>query len=572
MTATSPNTEPRSDAATAGAWLALLLPVAPLAWAGATALLRGQLKLPLVAAAGLALVLSLGAAFLALRLEGARAPSSGSLPLGLGLSAGLGVFSGALLWVGEFDGLPSVGGGDAGQHVGLRALFLSSQPDAYYGFAGFYVVTAALERLVGLTPFESFRAVFYAVPFLLALCCAAVAVAAGALGAGASRARAGFLAACLTAVFFYVALPLLSYAQADGFFPHLASLPLWTLAWAVVSSARHSAVRLGVAVLFPALLRASYGLNLPEVLLVGAGLVAWESRAVVGPRRWGLVAVAVAMTLGAAAAARQLWPLIVEMPGGVVAHRVELVAVAQLGLGALLLGTHRWAPHASKGVVSGARFMGALCCAGGAVPLAIALAGLPRHYYLYKYGLAGLVGGALAFGTTVGVTASRSWRWGAALLVGAALVFASTRGNGKHWKLFLERVQGRPPFARLGPLGDRQAEAQVRAVLSARGADFGGLLSSSWPGAMFLNATFGFWEDWPQYAEARLREGPGRCVFWYRQPDLFEGFGANVAPAALGEAVARLEAKGDSQCAQWPARGRAGMHDFCWRCDGALPP
>jgi hypothetical protein len=471
-----------------------------------------------------------------------------------------------------FEGLPSVGGGDAGQHLGLRLRFLADQPNAYYGFTGFYALTHWLEAALGLGAFESFRAVFYAVPCCLALVVAAAFLRTAEDGqrfwAGLAVLALGFAA---TAVF--VTLPLLHYHQADGFYPHLFSLVPLFAGWVLYGAAGDKRLRLLLPPATAVYLRFTYGLNLGDLLVTAAVLWALEARGLEGRWRWAVRLGSVGLVAGAAAVYAQLLPLMASMPGGVVAHRSVQLGVVQVAMSVVLfslpaLAARLAAPLSEPGVRL-ARFAGLFCALGGVVPLAFHALALPIHYYLYKYGLDGVVLLTAAWAVCLAELVpslllqpkARAARPVAGALV-AALAVGTVyldRSFPPQWASFVERVWGTAPWKALGPLRDPAAAARIEEVLSSERRAFGGVIGSSWPLTIFLNASFGLWQDWPQFENLVLLRDEGRCWFWYAQPDPFAGFGAQVVPPRLQGRAAELEADPAARCDEYQARWSPGV-------------
>lgn len=558
-------------------WQALLLPALPLLAVAGSGIPRVLLGVEL----GLGLAASTVAG-VALAVFIARAARPGRGPPGLLLAAGAFLaFACALtfatLYNRWFEGLPSVGGGDAGQHVALRRLFLTVQPDAYYKFITSYALTAWIERAFGVGPFESYRLTFYAGAVMLWACIAAafaLLAQEGPLPRPRLRAQLFVLCVAFAGVAVFVLLPLLHYHQADGFYPHLFGLiPLFGV-WVLQAGARARAVRLASLGFLIVFQRFTYGLNLGDLLLAAAAMWLLEARALSGRARRIVQLGAVAFVAGAVFAYAQLLPLIASMPGGVVPHRSALVGAFQLFLALVLVASCAVARRLQVPLGdSGERlalFAGSVGGLGGLVPLVFHAASLPIYYYLYKYSLHGLMLLLAAWVVCLaeviprclerevaGGLRRRGFAGVLALAMCVSTIFLA-RGFPGQWRSFVERVRGGPPWTRLMPFADREGWRRIEATLASTHGSFGGLLSSSWPLTMFMNAGFGFWEDWPQYETSKLLPGPGRCWFWYPQPDPFTPEGEPV-PAHLREVTAKLDAEPGKTCESYRARWDPGF-------------
>ncbi|HEY3587071.1 MAG TPA: hypothetical protein VGK85_07960, partial [Myxococcaceae bacterium] len=215
---------------------------------------------------------------------------------GATLTATLAVYA---LEVRAFQGLPSVGGGDAGNHIGIARWFDGHAPRAYQQFVVFNSLVGLLRRLTGSNPLQAFRIGWDLLLATVAWVAFTAAWVGGRARRPALRAAVAVLAAVAVAVISW--LPLLGYDQADGFYSHLAGLTVVCLALLCTALPRSRGWRLAALASTPVVLRFTYGLNLADVL-VGVGVLIWfEGEGVVAPRfRWALRAAAVGCLVAAA--------------------------------------------------------------------------------------------------------------------------------------------------------------------------------------------------------------------------------------------------------------------------------
>jgi hypothetical protein len=581
-----------------GPLLLLLLPwLLPAALAS---VLRSALKLPLWvgAVAG-----ALGALALTWREVTRRRPWPTSAPLavlqGLCLAVALGV-TWRRLGVPALGGLVSMGGGDAGNHVALRAEFVTRAPDTYQGFTVFYAATHLLERLFGLDAFASFRAGFYLVPVVLAVALVVgLEAAAGRLwrSAGAVVTAQAALLVAISFIWPLLLLRQLHYHQGDGFYAHLFGLVPLVLAWLAYALPGSAWARCAALAVFTVFYRYTYGLNLGDFLFTCGVLVLWEGTTSLGrryrPWAWG---VGLALLGAAAYAYWRLLPL-AHVNGGFVAHAHERALRAQ-GWAVAGLFVVRFLVPRGDGVERRLLDFALLFAGVNAVAQEAYLrAGLPVGYYFLKYGLHALV---LLLSALLLVASNRfgAWvRWkaqgplaGAWSLVLAALVTVMlvevTRGWDRAFRVYdatyEERVRGRPPFQSLDALEDRGATAVIRRVLREEGRRFGGLLSPSWSRLNFTNAALGWlpedsrsyvdhWNGhWPAFENGTVLEGPGTCVFWEASAADWEGYQriAREGYPRLEASARRLHALPGRVCqdhaAPWVPEG---TRTLCYRCE-----
>jgi|GEM_PF-1880655 len=563
-------------------WLVLaLVPVLALLLSG---VLRAALRLGITASLGLAVVLLAGGVVLAALAGGLQVRRGWHILPALLVLAGLMVATFQALHTPAFDGFMSMGGGDAGNHVALRRAFVENAPDIYQQFVSFYAFTHWLEVFFGLNAFESFRAGFYAIPFLLTLCMLAALLAmshrqeeAGVPGTRVAPwlLLAGLLAA--TSILF----PVLHYHQAEGFYAHLFGLVPTLLGWGLFGFFSSRLLRIGALLFAVVLHRYTYGLNLGDVLLVTAVLAGVESMGVPHARRARMALRVLAVGLGLAAlfAYWKLLPLI-PVTGGIVAPRFHAMLRGQLvlavGLLLLPLAARRMGLALGDTGTRLALYAGLFGAVSGLVQLLCLGFVTSREYYLIKYHLHGVVlvlCATLVLGSTLLAQALSRWarRQGRpahaglvplAVLVGVG-VFNLHKAITPYAESFQERRSGKAPWRALIPLADREGWSRIQATLTREHADFGGLVSANWPLMNFMNAglrtTTG--EDalsfgWEQYLHGLVKQGPGLCVFWYATERDFQELADTKATngGTLLDVARALDARAGKRCEDYPAR------------------
>lgn len=551
----------------------LLLALAPLAAPVLAGILRAALGLPLRTAqlAGAVLVILALAAFLLGRRPAPldRRAAAGALAFLLGacLLAWFGY------WSRYWEGLVSLGGGDVGVHTLQRQEFIERDPRPYFGFVAFYAVTDAAARLLGPEVFAALRAGFFATVLGAILCLAAAVAAVGpGYGRGAWAALGGLALLVLNLAFF----PLLHYHQADGFYPHLFGVVPLLAAWVLYGLAGGPLARGAVLLAWAVTTRFTYGLNLGDVLLAGAALVAWDSRAA-GPGLPRLLGRALAACL--AAAGLYSYARLVPMAPHSGAFRMPFLPLTFAGEALLAWWLFALPGRARRRGVEMppearrlAAFAGTFAAVNLAAQAAALLSGLPLAYYFFKYHfhavallmaavlvLLPFVAGPALAGRGLAPEIRRGLRrWSIAGLLGLVLLGGA---NGRYLSSYRELLFGHPPWLRFRPLADREGIRRIQAALQAEGKPFGGLVSSSWPLLHFANGALGHaglasTRQWPEAVElGRTIPAPGACAFWYTGPrEMAEAerqlqYGA----AGLPQLIAELDARPGVRCEEHPA-------------------
>ncbi|WP_224371177.1 hypothetical protein [Hyalangium versicolor] len=507
------------------------------------------------------------------------------------------------LYTPAFEGMVSVGGGDAGNHVSLKRHFIETEPDTYQKFVTFYALTHWLEVFFGLDAFESFRAGFYAIPLLVTLCLLAALAAVSRAGADRGKAPARLAQWLFLAGFGVlgtnILFRVLHYHQADGFYVHLFGLVPTVLCWVLFGLSRTRALRVAMLLFAIVLHRFTYGLNLGDVAAVSAVLTAVEAGGVSHSKRlrWGLIALAVGLGGAAAFAYRTLWQLH-PVWGAIIAPEIHAMIRGEAFLTVLLLilpfaARRMGLPLGAEGARL-ARYAGVFGAINTFIQFLYLRMGFKPEYYLFKYHLHGMVlvfGAALVLISALAAQALVQWgqrkpRASHAVLVplvalwGIALfnLYAACR---PYRDSFHERRFGTPPWRWLQPLVDREGQRRIEATLAREGAAFGGLLAPSWPLMNFMNASLRRTVDadpllfgWLQYTHGRVRQEPGFCVFWYATDADFAGYAADQAEQGgeLADVTQALHNLTGRRCEDY----RAGWDEqlalrLCYLCEPARP-
>lgn len=493
-----------------------------------------------------------------------RAAADGRTWLGLGMAGAGAIATLAVLYNPRFDGLVTVGGGDAGAHAAWALHFARVNPGEYFGFVSTYALWHWLGAL-GFDAFERERGGFY-------LTAAAVMVAAGygvrvALARGSPlRVAVGWGAIGLAAACRFAFWPVLHYHQADGFYGHLFALVPLLAAWLAYGQLADARARAAVLVAGVGVMRFTYGLNLGDLALASAALLAWEAiGAGAGRIRVAFLGLAAALAIGAVVAYVQLLPL-GEIEAGFVPTRLGWLIPGVGLLAAGLLASLRLGAIAAPAARRLAAFAGAFGAVNLAGQLAYLGAGLTPRYYFYKYGLHAVVLVLVAWLAVGAATVGRRALAACAVLFAAGLVMIS-RGS-PYERSFTERLRRTPPWTRIGPLADRDGEARIAAALAQAHAGFGGVLTASWPMASFMNGEHGRFIDVPAFQRAELDESPGHCVFWFqRETAPVEAFDPGGSRDARVAAIARLSSDPAARCDSYAPRwDPAGTQVLCRRC------
>ncbi len=413
-----------------------------------------------------------------------------------------GLFSCGVLFDARFDGMPSVGGGDAGNHLSIHFQFLKDAPNIYHGFVAGYALVGAFER-VGLDPFESFRAVYYLVFF-------GVATAPVLTLSTHSKKQTALALVSVASLWLFFLGPELHYLQSDGFFAHAFSLGV-LLALVVFIRALSPNTVLPWCLLTLVAVRFSYGLNLGDMALSMAVATAFlpVSRRLKAP-------LVVALSLIGLVAWWNLWPIFNTF-GSLVEPRwkYRLLGTFLSCVGLLVL---------RQKIADDKRFVSNWAAAFAVFSLVadgVLWSTQKPQYYFFKH----MLGPAMVSLVVLISELFSNWRATASLvrtrwlLVGlVGLSFASqVRASVPYFESFAERLTRPHATAHLTPLFSPSVAAAVAKAADEQHCRVGGIVTPVWHQWVFLNAafqTFDVWKTGEKYFPDKMPHQPGRCRFW----------------------------------------------------------
>jgi hypothetical protein len=450
-----------------------------------------------------------------------------------------------------FHGIPSHSGGDLGTHLMFYRQMTELGAATYRGMVAPYMQMMIADGLGVGAPLAVIDAVYdLATVVLIGGLAFASFVGWTVRIGGSSRPTAeassisvpAFAAGGLATAL--VVLPLVSYYEQDGFLAQVVAAGPLLVGLCAYASARVRVVRVGVLMILAPALRYTYALNVGDVLLAAAVLVAIETREA---RQTGVDAQRVQLlsrlTLALGLAALVVYVPIYgrhDVPGGYVAVPIgpQARGLVALGLASLI---SRWLVRDAN---PSAGTQGRLALAGGLIVLIpglilsiwIAL-DLPVDYYVRKYGFAGtIVAGTIAVPCSVrAVLAAAADQRAKTLGPSVAVVTLGLHGaldlaehSRPHRGVVVERAPGATSVRHAGSFAEPAVIEVIRATLVRHDAAFGGLLTNRWPESQFTNAWLG--EDAGRLQGQFVTHGmglkgpsrgttplmaPGHCVFAY---------------------------------------------------------
>jgi hypothetical protein len=483
-----------------------------------------------------------------------------------------------------FSGLPSVGGGDAGNHVEWGRQFLQNEPKQYHGFVSFYALTYWLE-LVGFdSSFEVYRAAFYLTGILsVVLMCLMTHVAT----TQDSKKELVFRTALVLCVGFFTAqrivFPVLHYLQAEGFYPQLAATPMLLLLLLGYSIPSSAIVRVSSLLIAVVLYRYSYGLNLADVLLVTSIVIGLEAkRERVQFRRQFFSLIACAALAGAIYA---YWSLlsVVSLSGAVLSLRQPWLAS-----GLLVLVASGYLARKAFIQVEGFEsrsfrmllFSSLLTIFGVGVPALYYIfnAGQGPIYYLQKYSYHSIL--LISWSIVLAVSSlaakfisSANMRRAltpylfltvATAILGLWLVNTALQPIRVS---FEQRARFTTAHSAIEPLADLEAWRVISETLQSSGSRFGGFITPSWPQSNFTNAEFGYFGELPLYHEAGVMQEDGYCVFWMSSDANMQEYRDKVGQAVFKK-VAKLEKQPGVKTLSYRAPWLSSPATISYRCFG----
>lgn len=448
------------------------------------------------------------------------------------------------------SGLVTIGGGDFGNHLYLTLQLAEQRPNAYQGCTSWHTAVWTLQSLLNVPLAAAASTVAHLSGAVAAAVAIALAVAAGWRAGSRPAARtagalAGGTAAALVWVQFGAAV--LHYDLAEGFVAHLHAL------WVVLATAFALVLanapwqRVAAALLGAVVMRFTYGINLPGMLL-GTGLLLWLAQdAPLGRLRPQVTRVAALLVAGAGLYVALLLVGSWGKPGGV-AHPNLMTRTATLAVGWL----------AALGLVwcSATRAVGRWLLVVLGIPLAVALLHLSsrelsRAYFLWKHGhlaeVVGLIAAAAGLGAAAATALERPQRrsaWLAGGLAGIVLLV-----------VVLQQVRERNP-AMLASLHERQrppAEWRALAPLWDAGQD-----AVAWQLRKAGHTVHALHPHWPLFsllaATAETATTTAISQPKYLHPERWATFVDGLIPAA-GHCV--VFAAAPHRLAQWQSHQQA---------------
>ena len=440
------------------------------------------------------------------------------------------IFFSLRLYYPAFDGLVSVGGGDAGSHAYFQGQFLTTDPAAYHSFAAFSALTYWLQEIGKLSTFESFRAAYYDLVMLILLL---IFFLAATVADDAKFRRTGTTISffSLFALLAYfpaerILMPILHYFQADGFYPQLAGLLPMLAVWIISTVVENLYARLVALAAALTMTRFTYGLNLPDLLLaVSASLILErvQSRGSI-ERAVGLCA-GVALAAAAFVAFPQLFSIF-GMEGSILKTNMKAIAAGQAIIACILMLAARgfFAPiHA--GSVQRAYIFPA-CFSAVGICVSVYFGTSNPLYYSYKHIVASSFFAVVAICICVAhvVTAQlydnrKLTPRTLTLLCGALLGLWSLKlGYEVYQPSYRERAEHKENPELLVPLADLQAWKIIESTLKEKDRAFGGFITPSWPVSNFMNASFGYFGELPFYRSGIPPKINHSCLFWSSDP------------------------------------------------------
>ncbi len=447
-----------------------------------------------------------------------------------------------LLYHGPFQGLVSVGGGDAGNHVYSFNEFLLSNPLQNSGFVTFFSLSYWFGRLFNLDIFSSFRLTYFLEILFVAFAQIIFFLWMTDTSKRSSK-RLLFSSAVLALVSFFPAerilLPLLHYLQGAGFFPQLFGLVpmlLCFLCLPIMPTIHHAAFCLAV---FLGLQRFSYGLNLGDSAAAAAiflSAVPYPSAS----RAWRF-AYAGFFSVVAYFVYSRLAP-IMPLTGEITRVNFALqLAACFTGSVALYVvyrffGREAGAPNASENAIFRARLLLYPAALNAVSVLAAALfsifVGDSSSYYIQKYLLLSTASIALLLTGATTALLLRIWEHQKGIfdlrVVCVALslfsLYLLNKTYHPYWASFFARIRQSTDTVLLSPFRDIEAETIIRQVLTEGENNFGGFLVPDWPQSNFMNASLGAYGELPLYRHGRFPKRSNACVFWRNDPEALESF------------------------------------------------
>ncbi len=487
----------------------------------------------------------------------------------LGLSVGL--LGAWVLYNRSFLGTVAISGTpDAGHHARNLLEFLDVQPRVYGDSVLLYGFVAWFRALPHAGLYVGFTVAFYAtvaalLAFIVEDAARFAATDLGPRGRLAALVGAAFL---VSAAAYGVVLVQLHYYHAEGFYPQIYGLLVLLVVWTLDVRMEERPRKLFALAFGVLVFRHTYGLNLPDLLLALALVLAWDRAWRATWTRRVLRAGAVLVLIATAWRCVMLIAPYYLNWGPFVPYDLRALLVAELALVVLLAAAFVRGDEATRRRVR----LPLVFAAINATFLLVAKQPErgPDYYYLKTYFQPFLLALLASVGVVLRPLAAaldRGRLAGSALVTAVLYAVAIAAGTyaTRMWRdTFAARAWGAPPGSHLWPLVDMQAQVRIDRVLEAHRARFGGYLTSYYPTMNFMNAAMGYWNGGIAFYYGRAPdESPGHCVFWEGGP-VSEHLEPDYPQLAR---VRALDATTDHECTSYAPRwAPSTRRTLCWRC------
>lgn len=273
-------------------------------------------------------------------------------------------------------------------------------------------------------------------------------------------------------------------------------------------------------------LRFAYGLNLADVAIATAALlwveVRWETKP---SARFVLWCLALACAALAVVSYTKL-SVLLGAGGAVQPLRHGFVVLGlTLLVGMTFMKTSAEASDVLRRLIY---YFRAIAFVNVLVIILLYLFSFPGGYYLEKYPIMVLVIGIIVWGvltTRLVILSKRILTWEIVLAFVIPICFFASMES--YHGSFAERAIGVPPFKKISPLFDSEADRIIGTILKKEGKRFGGFIIPIWPISSFMNANRRCLEHfesssgpelWEVFAQGSVNAGSGYCVFWWNDP------------------------------------------------------
>lgn len=456
---------------------------------------------------------------------------------------------------GPFNGLVTVGGGDAGNHIFITHLWATSDPHTYYGMTS----TQAFFHFLSFVSAKTFNSIYIlqsAVAILLVLSFFSYSsLLSKHLTDGGPTTHIELLS-CTTLGYLYVVYfitPIVGYLQADGFYSLLWGVVPYLCAMFLFSTQSTLTRRLCALLLSVLIIRFTYVLNLADLMVSAALIGGWYAYT---NKQTALRTIGALSFLGCLPAAIYLYRKLLVMhsnPGGYVGYNVSLLAVgiALTSLAVLAAEVHRVKIQESgqRKLLHPLALPLVFCLVSCFSILLYQLFGYQPRYYFHKFlytpALICMLISTSYFAVYISrlkqlFTNSDKRRQGVSIItflltltLFAAGINSSVRATQKLKRI--ETFRATRTIRRIRPLADLNIWNLAHDDWNA-GYKFGGVLISSWPVSNLMNNALRYELGETAVASTLLssysdyQAGPkiasGKCYYWYgdrHEQNIFSG-------------------------------------------------